>query len=114
MKQKSLMSFFGKLAEAKSNSGHKPAGAPSSTPKSQPTQKALLSKAKQVSNSTKATPSSSAVNGMQSDKDKSSVKDTPPTVIDVDMLSSEEEENERVQVPKVRAFNSYVDYAAYA
>lgn len=47
---------------------------------------------------------------MWSDKDRSNVKDTPPTsdAIDVDMLSGEEEQNERVQVPRVRAFNSYM------
>lgn len=111
MKQKSLMSFFGKPAEAKSNSANQSAGTPSSASKSQPsTQKTPVSKPKELTNSTKTTPSSSADNGMRSDKDKSSAKDTPPTsdAIDVDMLSGEEEQNERVQVPKVRVVNSYM------
>lgn len=115
MKQKSLMSFFGKPVDANKTPSNKLPGTSkvhsSSGPKFQPlVPKTPITKSKETLVSSKTTPSSSADNGARSDKDKSVAKDTPPTsdAIDVDMLSGEEESNERVQVAKVRPINSFI------
>ncbi|KAF7971488.1 hypothetical protein HWV62_20944 [Athelia sp. TMB] len=109
MKQKSLMSFFGKPAGAKSNTAAKPDGGSkaqsANTSKPQPqTEKTPVSKSKEASSPSKTTPSSSADNGTRSDKGKNVVNDTPPTSdpIDVDMLSGDDEGADHVQAPKAR------------
>lgn len=106
MKQKSLMSFFGKPTAVKSVSGQKAFTSPSSGKSSSAlnASKAPKSSPPESKNSDTLAPSSSAGISQKSSGGGSSVKQTPPTSsdpIDVDMLSAEEGENERVQAKAV-------------
>lgn len=106
MKQKSLMSFFGKPAAGKFTSSQNPA-------RQSNKQTSSASSASKLQNPTTPeakssdilAPTSSAGGSTGSSGGCSSVKQTPPTsdLVDVDMLSAEEDAKERVQTKGVRA-----------
>src|ERR1700728_4493320 len=103
MKQKSLTSFFGKPSAAKAGSSQKPAAQSSGKPSSLNASKSQNPRTPESKGLHTLAPNSSAGASSKSSGGGSSVKQTPPTSdpIDVDMLSAEEEENERVQAKGV-------------
>lgn len=113
MKQKSLMSFFGKPADPKPSPANKLAVKPkeqtSGASKSQP-QQSTAPRSQEVSTLDESTPTSSAEFSTTSTQQRRGVQETPLTSdpIDVDMLSADEEEIERVQTKKVSVLYIYI------
>lgn len=110
-KQKSLMAFFSKGPAATPSA--KSAGKPFVAPKPVKRDASQSSVSSAISHASPVTPelkrpnvralNSSAAASSASSYGGSSVKDTPPTsdLIDVDMLSDEEDRNQRVRVKTV-------------
>lgn len=112
-KQKSLMAFFSKGPAATPGSTTKSAGKPFVAPKPVKRDASQSSVSSSRSQMSPVTPelkrpniralNSSAAASSTSSYGGSSVKDTPPTsdLIDVDMMSDEEDRNQRVRVKTV-------------